>query len=64
MLSGIGEKKQLDGLEIKGPCDAAGEKVCDVVEAAEVGANLQDRYEVTVISEMRKGVRAAPGRNL
>lgn len=52
MLSGIGDKEHLDALSILGPRDGAGEVVSEIVDLPGVGRNLQDRYEVTVVSEV------------
>lgn len=54
MLSGIGEAQQLRSLNIAGPRDAAGEEIARVIDLPGVGRNLQDRYEVSVISQMRR----------
>ncbi|MDR3100062.1 MAG: GMC family oxidoreductase N-terminal domain-containing protein [Paraburkholderia sp.] len=66
MLSGIGDAAHLRGM-IDGPCDRAGNPVAPVVHLPGVGRNLQDRYEVSVISESREpfstldGVSFDPG---
>ena len=54
MLSGIGEAQQLRSLKIAGPRDADDEEIVGVIDLPGVGRNLQDRYEVSVISQMRK----------
>ncbi|HKP02649.1 MAG TPA: GMC oxidoreductase [Chthoniobacterales bacterium] len=64
MLSGIGDAKHLAQLGIKGLYGAeddgsgrykAGEKsIHEVINLPGVGRNLQDRYEVTVVSELNK----------
>ena len=54
MLSGIGEAQQLKDKGIDGLYAADGSKVDDVVHLPGVGKNLQDRYEVSVISEVEK----------
>ena len=54
MLSGIGDAARLKELGIDGPRDAEGKPVAPIVKLPGVGANLQDRYEVSVISEMQK----------
>jgi choline dehydrogenase-like flavoprotein len=67
MLSGIGDARKLKDLRIFGPRDSSGQEIAEVVHLPGVGANLQDRYEVSVISEMRKefatlkGVSFKPG---
>ena len=67
MLSGIGPADELARLGIAGPCDADGQAVADPVHLPGVGRNLQDRYEVSVISETKqpfvtlKDVSFAPG---
>ena len=45
MLSGIGPKEHLESEKIGIPC---------IVDRPGVGSNLQDRYEVAVVSEMEK----------
>ena len=54
MLSGIGEKQQLEDFEITGLRDEAGTEVGGVVNLPGVGRNLQDRYEVSVVSELKE----------
>ncbi|MGY5778527.1 GMC oxidoreductase [Rhizobium sp. LEGMi135b] len=67
MLSGIGDAKKLKALDISGPRDKDGAAVAPVVNLPGVGSNLQDRYEVSVVSEMRrefatlKGATFQPG---
>lgn len=51
MLSGIGEEKHLKALGIDGPRDREGQAVTGIVDLPGVGRNLQDRYEVSVISQ-------------
>jgi choline dehydrogenase-like flavoprotein/cytochrome P450 len=51
MLSGIGDAAYLKKLKIDGPRDRAGREVASVVNLPGIGTNLQDRYEVSVISE-------------
>jgi choline dehydrogenase-like flavoprotein len=69
MLSGIGDREHLKNFDIAGPRDARNVPVCDIVDLPGVGRNLQDRYEVTVISEMNEdfpslaGVSFRPGDN-
>ncbi|MCX5540002.1 GMC family oxidoreductase N-terminal domain-containing protein [Paraburkholderia sp. CNPSo 3076] len=50
MLSGIGDSENLKG-KVDGPRDRDGALVGPVVHLPGVGRNLQDRYEVSVISE-------------
>ena len=50
MLSGIGDSAELTKLEIRGPRDANDEPVAPIVNLRGVGRNLQDRYEVSVIT--------------
>ncbi|HEX6737352.1 MAG TPA: GMC oxidoreductase, partial [Vicinamibacteria bacterium] len=51
MLSGIGEKEHLEEHGIPGPCGLDETKpVAGVVDLPGVGRNLQDRYEVSVVS--------------
>jgi choline dehydrogenase-like flavoprotein len=50
MLSGIGDANHLRELRMPGPRNAAGKAVCDLINLPGVGRNLQDRYEVSVIS--------------
>ncbi|WP_052409490.1 GMC oxidoreductase [Paraburkholderia oxyphila] len=52
MLSGIGDAAHLRGM-VEGPCDHDGKPIAPVVNLPGVGQNLQDRYEVSVISEAR-----------
>jgi len=52
MLSGIGPAEHLRDKGIAGPRDEAGRLVGDIVDLRGVGQNLQDRYEVSVISEV------------
>ncbi|MES0042228.1 GMC oxidoreductase [Mesorhizobium sp. M0091] len=66
MLSGIGDAANLKALKIAGPRDAKGNAIAPVIDLPGVGRNLQDRYEVSVISEMKtefstlKGVTFIP----
>jgi choline dehydrogenase-like flavoprotein len=50
MLSGIGDAEHLRAVRVAGPRDAAGEIVCGIIDLPGVGRNLQDRYEVSVIT--------------
>ena len=67
MLSGIGNQANLAELGIGGVRDRDNHVVAPVVNLPGVGANLQDRYEVSVISETRgdfsvlKGATFRPG---
>lgn len=54
MLSGIGDAEHLRARGIRGPRDRDGTEVAELVNLPGVGANLQDRYEVSVISEMKQ----------
>ncbi|MEB2844561.1 GMC oxidoreductase [Endobacterium cereale] len=53
MLSGIGEAAHLKKMGIDGLRDRAGDLVSPVINLPGVGRNLQDRYEVSVISELK-----------
>lgn len=67
MLSGIGDAAHLRQVGIEGLRGADGSQVAPTVDLPGVGRNLQDRYEVSVISEMNaefstlKGVSFTPG---
>jgi len=67
MLSGIGDRAHLATYGIRELRDRAGQRVADAVHLPGVGGNLQDRYEVSVISEARQdfatlaGVTFVPG---
>ncbi|MDE3819716.1 GMC family oxidoreductase [Sinorhizobium meliloti] len=54
MLSGIGDAGKLADLNIAGPRDSKGQEIAPVIDLPGVGRNLQDRYEVSVVSEMQK----------
>ena len=54
MLSGIGDKNELGEFGIPGPRDTAGLPLGARIHLPGVGKNLQDRYEVSVISELDK----------
>lgn len=54
MLSGIGPADELAHHGVPGPRDRAGTVIAPVIDLSGVGANLQDRYEVSVISEARQ----------
>jgi choline dehydrogenase-like flavoprotein len=53
MLSGIGDAKALNALGIEGPRDAAGQALSAPINLPGVGANLQDRYEVSVVTDIK-----------
>jgi choline dehydrogenase-like flavoprotein len=67
MLSGIGEREHLEKFNIAGPRDLRNVPISDIIDLPGVGRNLQDRYEVSVISEMNEdfpslaGVSFSPG---
>jgi choline dehydrogenase-like flavoprotein len=67
MLSGIGPAQHLAQFGVAGPRNARGVVVAPVVDLPGVGANLQDRYEVSVITEAKRefstldGVTFDPG---
>lgn len=67
MLSGIGDRDHLAAHDIPGPRDSAGRPVAGIVHLPGVGRNLQDRYEVSVITEATQpfttldGATFAPG---
>ena len=54
MLSGIGDRDELTAQNVQGLLDAAGNKVGGIVHLPGVGKNLQDRYEVSVISQAKR----------
>jgi choline dehydrogenase-like flavoprotein len=54
MLSGIGPAEHLREKHIPGPRDEHDQPVADIVNLPGVGRNLQDRYEISVISETRE----------
>jgi choline dehydrogenase-like flavoprotein len=54
MLSGVGDADNLNGIGIFGLRDRSGAEIAPVVHLPGVGSNLQDRYEVSVTSEMKK----------
>jgi choline dehydrogenase-like flavoprotein len=64
MLSGIGNAERLAALGIAGPRDERGAPVAELVNLPGVGANLQDRYEVSVISEMTRDFKVLKGASL
>lgn len=53
MLSGIGDQIALSKLNIAGPRDCAGHELTQIIDLPGVGKNLQDRYEVSVVSEAK-----------
>ena len=61
MLSGIGNALDLEKLGIEGPRDREGKPVAPIVNLPGVGANLQDRYEVSVVSRMEKNFSVLRG---
>src|SRR6185369_15609857 len=61
MLSGIGEAAHLQQLGIEGPRDAEGRVIAPIVDLRGVGRNLQDRYEVGVISHTQQPFRTLDG---
>ena len=54
MLSGIGDRDELEKFNIPGPRDKEGQPLGKPIHLPGVGKNLQDRYEVSVISELDK----------
>jgi choline dehydrogenase-like flavoprotein len=54
MLSGIGDKNHLATLNITNLQGIDGKPVCPAIHLPGVGLNLQDRYEVSVISELKQ----------
>src|SRR5215831_6151844 len=54
MLSGIGDQEELTKFASARPKNRAGKEIAPIVNLPGVGCNLQDRYEVSVISEMDK----------
>jgi choline dehydrogenase-like flavoprotein len=61
MLSGIGEREHLEQHGILGPRDAQNRPVAPVIDLPGVGRNLQDRYEVSVVSRTREAFRTLDG---
>lgn len=61
MLSGIGSAEHLARLGIAGPRDADGKAICGIVDLPGVGGNLQDRYELSVISEVEADFASLAG---
>jgi choline dehydrogenase-like flavoprotein len=57
MLSGIGDKQQLRDHRIDGLRGRTGAKVGEIVDLPAVGRNLQDRNEISIISETKKDFR-------
>ncbi|HEU4365184.1 MAG TPA: GMC oxidoreductase, partial [Candidatus Krumholzibacteria bacterium] len=64
MLSGIGDAQHLAALGIQGPRDENDAPVAELVNLPGVGANLQDRYEVSVVSEMTRDFKVLKGASL
>lgn len=60
MLSGIGDVAghEKAGVKLTGLRNAKGEQVHDSIRLPGVGRNLQDRYEVTVVSELNEPFKA------
>jgi len=52
MLSGIGDRDHLEEKKVGGLRDQDGKVIAPIVHVPGVGCNLQDRYEVSVISEL------------
>lgn len=61
MLSGIGDAGKLAALDIAGPCDRGGTPVARAIDLPGVGLNLQDRYEVSIVSEMQRDFSTLKG---
>jgi len=67
MLSGIGDGAHLKKFGIEHLQGTDGEPISPVIDLPGVGLNLQDRYEVSVISELKeefltlKGISFEPG---
>ena len=61
MLSGIGNKAHLRDHNVRGPRDKHGREVAPIVHLPGVGRNLQDRYEVTVVSELDQNFETLAG---
>ena len=67
MLSGIGDKEHLKDHQIEKLADIDGKPAYPAIHLPGVGLNLQDRYEVSVISQLNvdfvtlKGVSFVPG---
>ncbi|NBA93598.1 GMC oxidoreductase [Pseudomonas sp. R5(2019)] len=61
MLSGIGDRQHLEELGIEGPRDKNGAQLTEIVNLSGVGKNLQDRYEVSVISEAKSAFSTLDG---
>lgn len=67
MLSGIGDTQHLQHLRVPGPRNENGKPVAEIVHLPGVGRNLQDRYEISVVSEADEdfttleGLSFAPG---
>ena len=54
MLSGIGDREHLEAHRISGPTAPGGSSLCNIVHLPGVGQNLQDRYEISVISRAER----------
>jgi len=61
MLSGIGNQEELAAHGIDGLRDRDGRKVADGIHLPGVGRNLQDRYEVSVITQTKKPFKSLDG---
>jgi choline dehydrogenase-like flavoprotein len=64
MLSGIGDQAELAKHGIDGLRDRDGKKIADGIDLAGVGKNLQDRYEVGVVSQTKKPFKTLDGDTL
>ena len=61
MLSGIGDRAALGKLGIGGPRDMQGNPLSPIVHLPGVGRHMQDRYEVSVISEAKEDFSTLAG---
>lgn len=61
MLSGIGDQGALSAHGIGGPRDRAGKPVAPIIHLPGVGRHLQDRYEVSIISEAKQDFSTLAG---
>ncbi|WAC71692.1 GMC oxidoreductase [Roseateles sp. SL47] len=61
MLSGIGDRQALEKLKIEGPRDRHGQVLAPIVHLPGVGRHMQDRYEVSVISEATRDFSTLKG---
>ncbi len=53
MLSGVGDRAQLGAFGILGPRDEGDSQLIEVIHLPGIGKNLRDRYEISVVSEMK-----------